>query len=303
MLKPFLQFAIGPVRPLMWLLLGAVSVVLLIACGNAANLLLARASSRTHELGMRATLGASRGRMIRQMLAESLLLGLAGGCAGMILAGFLVHGLLRMNPGNIPRLENASLDARVLFFCMALSILTSLLFGTLPALAASRINLAEFLKSGGSRGTVGSHTRLRDGLVVGEIGLVVILLAGAGLLLRSYVNVMSVDPGFAHSTVSLRIDLDARYQPRQFGTLFRRLIDKIGSLPGIQQVGAIDGLPLTPYEALTGFSVDGYPNRPNQLVSVREANANYFTAMGTPSPPGAFLPGRRYLRSKAGGHG
>ena len=288
-LKPFLQFAIGPVRPLMWLLLGAVSLVLLIACGNAANLLLARASSRTHELGMRATLGASRGRMIRQMLAESLLLGLAGGCAGAILAGFLVHGLLRMNPGDIPRLENTSLDARVLSFCIVLSILTSLLFGTLPALAASRINLAEFLKSGGSRGTVGSHTRLRDGLVVGEIGLVVILLAGAGLLLRSYVNVMSIDPGFAHSTVSLRVDLDARYQPEQFGRLFRRLTDKIGSLPGIEEAGAIDGLPLTPYENLTVFSVEGYANRPNQLVSIREANANYFTAMSTSLNQGRFF--------------
>jgi predicted permease len=289
LLKPLLQFAIGPVRPLMWLLLGAVSLVLLIACGNAANLLLARASSRTHELGMRATLGASRGRMIRQMLAESLLLGLAGGCAGVILAGFLVHGLLRMNPGNIPRLENASLDCRVLLFCIGLSILTSLLFGTLPALAASRINLAEFLKSGGSRGTVGAHTRLRDVLVVGEIALVVILLAGAGLLLRSYVNVMSVDAGFAHSTVSVRLDLDARYQQEQLGALFRRVTDRIGSLPGIEEVGAIDGLPLTPYESLTVFSVNGFANLPNQLVSVRDANAHYFSAMNTPLLQGRFF--------------
>ena len=289
LLKPFLQLAIGPVRPLMWLLSGAVSLVLLIACGNAANLLLARASSRIHELGMRATLGASRGRMIRQMLAESLLLGLGGGCVGVILAGFLVHGLLRMNPGNIPRLENASLDPRVLFFCVALSILTSLLFGTLPALAASRINLAEFLKSGGSRGTVGSHTRLRDGLIVGEIGLVVILLAGAGLLLRSYVNVMSIDAGFAPSTVSLRVDVDARYQLQRLGTLFRSLIGKIGSLPGIEEVGVIDGLPLAPYENYTVLSVNGYANRPNQLVSVREASANYFSAMRTPLLQGRFF--------------
>ena len=195
LLKPFLQLAIGPVRPLMRLLAGAVFLVLLIACGNAASLLLARASSRIHELGMRATLGASRGRMIRQMLAESLLLGLGGGCVGMILAGFQVHTLLRINPGNIPRLETASLDARVLFFCVALSILTCLLFGTLPALASSRINVAEFLKFSGSRGMAGSHTHLRNGLIAGEISFVVILLACAGLLLRSYLNVMSIDVG------------------------------------------------------------------------------------------------------------
>jgi putative ABC transport system permease protein len=289
LLKPFLQFAIGPVRPLMCLLSGAVSLVLLIACGNAASLLLARASSRIHELGMRATLGASRGRMIRQMLAESLLLGLGGGCVGMILAGFQVHSLLRMNPGNIPRLETASLDSRVLFFCVGLSILTCLLFGTLPALAASRINVAEFLKSGGSRGTVGSHTRLRNGVIVGEISLVVILLACAGLLLRSYINVMSVDAGFARSAVSLRVDVNAGYQPQQLGILFRRLIGKIGSLPGIEEVGVIDGLPLTPYESLTVLSVNGYANRQNQLVSVREASPNYFSAMSTPLLQGRFF--------------
>jgi predicted permease len=296
LLKPFLQLAIGPVRHLMWLLSGAVSLVLLIACGNAANLLLARASSRTHELGMRATLGASRGRMIRQMLAESLLLGLGGGCVGVVLAGFLVHGLLRMNPGNIPRLENASLDSRVLFFCVALSILTCLLFGTLPALASSRINVAEFLKSGGSRGTVGSHTRLRNGLIVGEIGLVVILLACAGLLLRSYINVLSVDAGFARSTVSLRVDVDARYQSQRWGTLFRSLIGKIGSLPGIEEVGVIDGLPLTPYESLTVLSVNGYANRQNQMVSVREASPNYFSAMSTP-----LLQGRYFSNAESAG--
>jgi putative ABC transport system permease protein len=207
----------------------------------------------------------------------------------MILAGFQVHSLLRMNPGNIPRLETASLDSRVLFFCVGLSILTCLLFGTLPALAASRINVAEFLKSGGSRGTIGSHTRLRNGVIVGEISLVVILLACAGLLLRSYINVMSVDAGFARSAVSLRVDVNAGYQPQQLGILFRRLIGKIGSLPGIEEVGVIDGLPLTPYESLTVLSVNGYANRQNQLVSVREASPNYFSAMSTPLLQGRFF--------------
>jgi predicted permease len=289
LLKPFLAISVWPVRPLMWLLLGAVSLVLMIACGNAANLLLARAASRTHELSMRAALGAGRGRIIRQMLTEPLLLGLAGGSAGIALASFLLHLLLRMNPGNIPRLADASLDSRVLLFCMALSILTSLLFGSLPALAAARLNLAEFLKSGGSRGAVGSHTRLHDGLIVAEIGLVVILLAGAGLLLRSYVNVMSVDTGFAQSTVSLRIDLNARYAPQQRTPFFRDLIAKIGSLPGVEAVGAIDGLPLTPFENFTVFRVGGYANRKDQLVSVLEASSHYFSAMNTPLIKGRFF--------------
>ncbi len=289
LLKPFLEISVGPVKPLMWLLLGAVSMVLVIACGNAANLLLARAAGRTHELGMRAALGAGRGRIIRQMLTESLLLGLAGGSTGIALASLLLRLLLRMNPGNVPRLADASLDSRVLLFCMALSILTSVLFGSLPALAASRLNLTEFLKSGGSRGAVGSHTRLHDGLIVAEIGLVVVLLAGAGLLLRSYVNVMSVNTGFAQSTVSLRIDLNDRYKPQQRTAFFQDLIAKIGSLPGVKEVGAIDGLPLTLYENFTVFWVDGYANQKDQLLSVNEASSRYFSAMSTPLIQGRFL--------------
>ena len=254
LLKPFLETAVGLVRPLMWLLLGAVSLVLMIACGNAANLLLARAASRTHELGMRATLGAGRGRIIRQMLTESLLLGLAGGSAGIALASLLLHLLLRMNPGNIPRLADASLDSRVLLFCMVLSILTSLLFGSLPALAAARLNLVEFLKSAGSRGAVGSHTRLHSGLIVAEIGLVVILSAGAGLLLRSYVKVMSVDTGFAQSTVSLRIRSQCPLQAAAARPILSGSYRQDRLPPGVKAVGAIDGPPLTPYREFHSFS-------------------------------------------------
>ena len=222
LVKPFLDRVLGPVRPLMDLLLGAVSFVLLIACGNAANLLLARAASRTHELGVRATLGAARSRMVRQMLTESLLLGCAGGLVGIIFAYVFLHGLLRLDPGNIPRLNEASLDSRVLLFTVALSVLTSILFGMLPALSASRINLIEFLKPGGSRGGVGSRNRLRGGLIVAEIGLVVVLLAGAGLLLRSYINVESIHTGFSPSTLGMDIHLDSRYrQPQQRDAFFR----------------------------------------------------------------------------------
>lgn len=289
LVKPFLDLVLGPVRPLMGLLLGAVSFVLLIACGNAANLLLARAASRTHELGVRATLGAGRSRMIRQMLTESLLLGLAGGIVGIALAYAFLHGLLLLNPGNIPRLNQASLDARVLLFTVALSILTSLLFGILPALAASKINLIEFLKSGGSRGTVGSRSRLRSGLIVAEIGLVVILLAGAGLLLRSYLKVESIHTGFSSSTVGMDIYFDSRYgQPQQRDAFFQNLIGKLSAIPGVRAVGAANGLPLGGID-ITSFSVDGYANQKNQWIRIHSATPHYFSAMGTPLMEGRFF--------------
>ncbi|HEX4020402.1 MAG TPA: ABC transporter permease [Acidobacteriaceae bacterium] len=293
LVKPFLDLVVGPVRPLMWLLLGAVSFVLLIACGNAANLLMARAASRTHELGVRATLGAGRSRMVRQMLTESLILGFAGGFVGIALAYVFLHGLLRLNPGNIPRLNEASLDARVLLFTVALSLLTSILFGMLPALSASRINLVEFLKSGGSRGQVRSSNPLHNGLIVAEIGFVVVLLAGAGLLLRSYIHVESIRTGFSQSTVGMNIHLDSRYRQPQFPQrsriFFQDLIGKLSAIPGIQAVGAVDGLPLSGEEDITFFWVDGYANQKNQWVEMRGATPHYFSAMGTPLMEGRFF--------------
>lgn len=290
LVKPFLDLVVGPVRPLMWLLLGAVSFVLLIACGNAANLLMARAASRTHELGVRATLGAGRSRMIRQMLTESLLLGCAGGLIGIALAYAFLHGLLRLNPGNIPRLNQASLDARVLLFTVALSVLTSILFGILPALTASKINLIEFLKSGGSRGALRSRNRLRSGLIVAEIGLVVILLAGAGLLLRSYLKVESIHTGFSQSTIGMNIPLDSRYkQPQQQDAFFQELIGKLRTIPGVKSVGAVDGLPLSGFESVTTFWINGYANQKDQIVQIRETTPQYFSAMGIPLMKGRFF--------------
>ena len=279
--KPFREMAVGSVRPLMWLLLGAVSLVLLIACGNAANLLLARSASRTHELGVRATLGAGRSRMIRQMLTESTMLGLAGGLAGVLLAHLCVRALLRLDPGNVPRLNEAAVDLRVLLFAVIVSLLTSVLFGILPALSASRINLVEFLKSGGRRGGVGSRNRLRSGVIVAEVALVVILLAGAGVLLRSYARVESVNTGFSRSTVSMNIKLDTRYRPEQGRAFFQNLLNQLAAIPGVKAVGAVDELPFTG-ESLTFFWVAGYANQREQLVEIRNATPHYFAAMGTP---------------------
>jgi predicted permease len=280
--KPLREMAVGSVRPLMWLLLGAVSLVLLIACGNAANLLLARAASRTHELGVRSTLGAGRSRMIRQMLTESMMLGLAAGMAGVLLAHFCLRALLRLDPGNVPRLNEAAVDLRVLLFAVIVSLLTSVLFGILPALSVSRINLVEFLKSGANRGSVGSRNRLRSGVIVAEVALVVVLLAGAGVLLRSYENVESVNTGFLQSTVSMNIKLDARYRQLQQGrAFFQNLLNQLAAIPRVNAVGAVDDLPLTE-ESLTTFWVAGYANQRDQLVEIRNTTPHYFAAMGIP---------------------
>jgi predicted permease len=241
-LKPFRDSALGPVRPLMWLLMGSVAFVLLIACGNAANLLLARAARRRHELGMRATLGAGRGRLLRQMLTESLMLSVAAGTLGIGLAYLLLHALLRLDPGNIPRLQESTLDLGVMAFAIVVSLLTSVLFSTVPALSASRVQVAEFLKSAGMRGVMGDRGRLRSGLVIAQVALVVVLLTGTGLLLRSYEKVLSVPTGFSSSTVTVTIqlgpqlfDLNPRYNTAAKQRAFvQQLLDRIDRVPAVQ---------------------------------------------------------------------
>ncbi len=296
--KPFRDSAVGSARVLMWLLAGAVCLVLLIACGNAACLLLARAAARTHELGVRATLGAAKGRIIRQMLTESLLLGLGGGAAGVVLAYVFLHGLLRLNPGDIPRLNEASIDTRVLGFTLAVAVLTSVLFGILPALFAARINLLEFLKTGGNRGSIGSGHRARGLLVIGEISLVVILLVGSGLLLRSYLKVEGLQPGFSSSTISMNVQLSADYGSlEQRLAFFRSLLIKIQSLPGVEAAGVTSALPLSGRESISSFWVDGYANQKDQIVNDRDISPGYFSAMGIP-----VVEGRWFTENDAPGH-
>jgi predicted permease len=290
LIESFNDTATGPIRLLMRVLLGAVLFVLLIACGNAANLLLARAASRTHELGVRTVLGAGRTRVIRQLLTESLLLGAAAGIAGIALAYVFLHLLLRLNPGDIPRLNEASLDPSVLLFALCITLLTSLLFGALPALSLSRVDLIEFLKSAGNRGVLHAGNRLRSALIIAQVALVFILLAGAGLLLRSFLNVASIPTGFSQSTVTMNVRLDTRYATgTQHAAFFHTLLDKLASTPGISAAGAVSHLPLTHSESLSTFSVEGYPNEKNQLVETRNATPEYFSAMNIPLLEGHFF--------------
>lgn len=281
--KPFMQTLEGSARPLLLLLMGSVLFVLLIACGNAANLLLARSAARAHELGVRATLGAGRARLVRQMLTESSLLGAGGGLAGIALAWIFLRLLLALDPGDIPRLQQASLNGRVLAFAIAVTFLTSMLTGLLPALAASQVNLIDFLKSGGQKGVAHGRNRLRAGLIVVQVAIVVVLLAGAGLLVRSYINLMRVPVGFNASTLSMRINLPPRYsKPEQRQTFFQTLLSQLGSMSGTLAAGAVVHLPFGDSKGVGTFWVEGYANQIGQMVDGAEVTPNYFSAMGMP---------------------
>lgn len=281
--------SIGPVRPLMRLLLAAVGLVLLIACGNAANLLLARAAERARELGVRTALGAGRGRMVRQLLTESLLIGTAGCAVGTAAAYLFLKVLPRLDPGNIPRLNEASLDWRVLLVAVGAALFTSLFAGLLPAWRASRVELTEFLKTHGSRAASRGHSRVQSSLIVVQTAMVVMLLAAAGLLIRSYVKVVNVDTGFSQSTVTFHLSLDSRYKQQQQRDFYNQLMSKLEALPGIQAAGAVNYLPLTNGESIAMIWVDGYPNKDFQQTEGRRVTPRYFAAMGVPLIAGRYF--------------
>jgi predicted permease len=282
LIENFVDSIVGHARSLLWLLLCAVLIVLLIACGNAANLLLARAANRMRELGVRVALGAGRSRIVRQLVTEALLIGLAAGAIGVAFAYLFLRALPRLNPGNIPRLNEASLDMRVLLFTIAISLITSALTGVFPALAVARIDLTDFLADTGTRSVAGAHTRVQSALIVVESALVVVLLTSAGLLIRSYVNVESVDTGFSQFTVTVNIGLDPRYSHPQAVEFFRNLFARLQALPGVETVGAVSSLPLSNSEDLRMFAVDGYPNQNSQVAEARWVTPNYFSAMRIP---------------------
>ena len=287
--EPLETESIRDVRPLMWWLLGAVLLVLLIACGNAANLLLARAVSRMPEMGVRYALGAARARLVRQMMTEAILLACFAGALGVPLAWLGIRVLLQFNPGTIPRIDETSIDGRVLIFSLGVVLLTGILFGMFPAFAASRIAPASLFKRVGNSG-VGAFARLRRGLIVAEVGLAVILLASAGLFIRSYAKLAAVDTGFSQSPLSMNLSLDARYgTPEQRRAFFRNMMSTIAALPGVQGAGAISFLPLSHSETVAEITAEGYANQENQLVESREATEDYFKVIGTPLIEGRFF--------------
>ena len=295
LVESFTRISIGPVRPLMRLLLAAVGLVLLIACGNVANLLLARASERARELGVRAALGAGRGRMVRQLLTESLLVGVGGCAVGVVLAVLFLRLLPKLDPGNIPRLDEASLDARVFLVAVAASLTTSLLAGLMPAIGASRMELTEFLKSHATRGRSAGHSRLQSALIVAETATVVVLLAGAGLLIRSYINVESVDTGFTRSAVTFHVSLDQHYSAEKQRDFYKELMTKLEALPGVQAAGGVSNLPLSHSESIGFLWVEGFPNKDfHQQTEGRVVTPHYFEAMRI-----ALVAGRYFTESDA----
>jgi predicted permease len=274
----------GASRRALLIFMAAVFLVLLIACGNVASLVLARAAGRTLEIGVRTALGASRLRLVRQLLAESLCLAGAGGVLGVVAAYVGIRLLTRLNPGDIPRLDETSLDWRVLLFAVGASLATALVFGLFPALSASRCDLNEVLKSSGSRTVKGGAGRLQRGLTIAEVALTFVLLTGSGLLIRSFLRLQSVDKGFVpSSTVTMHIQLDARYsQPERQNAFFRGLIDRAGILPGVEAAAAVNYLPLSGGESITMLMVEGRPFDAKTLFEDRAITPRYFAAMGIP---------------------
>lgn len=286
-LVPMHEQIVGDIRPVLLVLLAAVAFVLLIACANVANLLLSRAASRQKELALRAALGAGRTRLIRQMLTESVLLAVMGGALGVILAYWGIRLLLALAPDNVPRLNEITIDPRVLGFTLAISLLTGLIFGLVPALQSSRPDLSDALKEG-ARGSSGGSRVVRNLFVVSEMALALVLLVGAGLMLRSFFQLHQVKTGFdTDHVLTMRVQLPmAKYrEPQQRAEFFKRAQERLAALPGVKAVGAISYLPLTGLASSTVFNLATQPDLPpseSPATEVRAITPGYFAAMGIP---------------------
>jgi putative ABC transport system permease protein len=287
---------VGNVRPALLVLLGAVAFVLLIACANVANLLLDRAVVREREISIRSALGAGRGRIIRQLLTESLLLSLAAGALGLVLAVWGLDVLVALSPQDIPRLDQIRIDGRVLAFTMLVSLLTGFVFGLAPALQASKPDLNESLKEGGRGSTGGIHgTRVRNLLVVSEIALSLVLLIGAGLMIRSFQRLQEFNLGFNPDrllTLNVRLAGSQYSQPERVTSFFDQLLQRIESLPGVESAGAVSSVFLSKTPNSTTFSLEGRPDPPpaeDIEVPYDSISPNYFRVMGIP-----LLKGREF---------
>ncbi|HEX8686443.1 MAG TPA: ABC transporter permease, partial [Pyrinomonadaceae bacterium] len=288
-LAPAQEELVGDVRPTLLVLLGAVGFVLLIACANVANLLLARSAGRHREIAVRSALGARRGRIVRQLLTESVLLAFAGGLLGLLFAVWGVKLLSAFVPENVPRFGETSMDLRVLGFTLAASVLTGLLFGIAPALQSSRFDFNEALKEGGRGGTEGrGRTRVRGLLIVTEVALSLVLLVGAGLLIKSFAKLRNTDPGFdASNTLTASLSLaSVRYDTdEKIADFFRLLVERVRQLPGVESVGAVTPLPLSGNNYSFSFTVAGQPPLPpgqRQSASARFVTPDYFRAQRIP---------------------
>jgi putative ABC transport system permease protein len=271
------------IRPALLLLLAAVGFVLLIACANVSNLLLARAAARQKEMAVRLALGAPRARLLRQLLTESLLLSLMGGAAGLALAYWAIRAFAGFSPANVPRADEIRLDSLALLFTFGATTLASVLFGLIPALQASKPDVQEALKEGGRSAGAGRH-RARGLLVVAEVALSLLLLIGAGLMIRSFIGLQRVYLGFrTDNLLTMKLALPtAKYRETQQGVAFyQQAIERIKALPGVQSVGAVTDLPLTGESDIYAFNIEGRPpEKAWDNAEWRAINSDYFRAMG-----------------------
>ncbi len=296
-LAPLHEELVGDVKRPLLVLLGAVCFVLLIACANVANLLLARAASRQRELAIRAALGADRRRLVRQLLTESVVLGLLGGAAGLMLATFSTDLLQTLAPAELPRLSDIAIDRQVLAYAAAASVFTSLLFGLLPALHASRRDSIAHLKEGGRTGTDGRRGgRLRAALAVAELAVALVLLVGAGLLIRTVIALNSEDPGFAtRGVLAVRLDLpSAAYgEPGRINGFYEQLIERLDALPGVESAAAGSSLLLSRLPASASINIEGRPPLPanarNVPVPYDSVTPEYFSTLQIPLRRGRML--------------
>ena len=295
---PLREQLVGDVKPILLVLLGAVGFVLLIACANVASLLLTRSLARQKEIAVRAALGAGRWRVIRQLLTESSLLALLGGAAGLLVASWGVAALVAALPEDqlnaLPFLKSLRIDEGVLAFAFALSLLTGIVFGLAPALQATGADLYESLKEGGRAASGGPRRHLRGALVVTEIALAVVLLTGAGLMMKSLLRLLRTDVGFdPRNLLTMTVALPAsKYgEPNRQVNFYGRLVERLESLPGVRGAGTVDNLPLIGGNT-TRFTVEGDPiPPPGQEVEAnfRVTNESYFQTLGAPLLKGRFF--------------
>ncbi len=294
---PLIEQVVGDIGYALPMLFGAVGFVLLIACANVANLLLARAAARQKEIAIRSAVGATRPHIVRQLLTESFVLALGGGLLGIVIAWLGIKSLRVFGPENIPRLNEVSLDGRVIAFTLLVALLTGVLFGLVPALRAARVDLNETLKEGGrSVGASGRGQRLRQLLVVAEVALSLVLLIGAGLLIRSHQRILSSHPGFdPHNVLALRLSLPAaKYaKPENIAAFFQSASERIKTVPGVESVATTYSLPMSTVAfAWEPITIEGYvPKAASDIIisNVRIVSPTYFHTMSIPLVNGRYF--------------
>jgi putative ABC transport system permease protein len=294
-MQAFNEMIVGDIRTPLWILLGAVSLVLLIACANVANLLLARATERHKEIAIRTALGAGRWRVVRQLLTESVMLAVVGGLLGLGLAAWGVNLLSKLEQLKVPRMQEMGLDTRVLLFTLGVSVLTGVIFGLVPALQTTRADLHETLKEGGRQGASLSRGWLRSAFVVVETALALMLLVGAGLLLRSFWHLQQVSPGFdPQNLLTMNLSLpDYRYrEPQQRAAFYQQALEQIRALPGVVSAGATSILPLSGSNSSGSFRIEGRQVAQNESLPHGDrwaVTAGYFETMKIPLLRGRFF--------------